>query len=81
MNKDQFEGKWEQIKGQVKEKWGKFTNDDMTVIKGERDQMLGKLQERYGYTTEQAERELSTFMKDCSCDGNSPSKNRSQPSA
>lgn len=71
MNWDQIEGKWEQLKGQVKEKWGKFTSDDLTVIHGKKDQLLGKLQERYGYTTEQANKELSTFMKTCSCSSDS----------
>ena len=64
MNKDQLEGKWEELKGQVKEKWGKFTNDDLMVIHGQTDQLLGKLRERYGYTAEQAGREFKAFMKD-----------------
>jgi uncharacterized protein YjbJ (UPF0337 family) len=79
MNLDQFEGKWEQVKGQVKEKWGKLTNDDMTIIHGKKDQMLGKLRERYGYTASQANSELGSFMKECcgSCD--SPPKHKPQP--
>lgn len=80
MNWDQFEGKWEQMKGQVKQKWGKFTNDDMTVISGKKDQLLGKLRERYGYTTEQADRELGAFMKDCKCESDEQSKTKNQPS-
>ena len=67
MNRDQFEGKWEQLKGQVKEKWGKFTNDDITAIEGKKDQLLGKLQEYYGYSADQANREFRAFMKDCKC--------------
>ena len=67
MNWEQLEGQWDQVKGQVKEKWGKFTNDDMTIIRGKKDQLLGKLRERYGYSVEQANRELGTFMKDCNC--------------
>lgn len=58
MNKDLFEGKWNQVKGKVKEKWGKLTDNDLTQINGKRDQLVGKLQERYGYQKEQAEREL-----------------------
>jgi uncharacterized protein YjbJ (UPF0337 family) len=81
MNMDQFEGKWEQIKGQVKEKWGKLTSDDMTTIRGKKDQMLGKLRERYGHTKEQAERELSGFMKDCRCGTESQPKSKAQPTA
>ena len=67
MNLDQFEGKWEQLKGQVKQKWGKFTDDDITVIKGKKDEMIGKLKERYGYDKEQAEKELSSFISACGC--------------
>jgi uncharacterized protein YjbJ (UPF0337 family) len=59
MNTDQIKGSWKQLKGKIKEKWGKLTDDDLTVIAGERDQLLGKLQERYGYTKEQAEKELA----------------------
>lgn len=78
MNWDQIEGKWEQVKGQVKEKWGKFTNDDMTIIEGKKDKLLGKLRERYGYSAEQADRELVAFMKECNCasDGNLKSNNQ-----
>jgi uncharacterized protein YjbJ (UPF0337 family) len=58
MNKDQFQGQWKQIKGKIKEKWGKLTEDDLTQINGKRDQLLGKLQQRYGYAKEKAEEEL-----------------------
>jgi len=58
MNTDQIKGNWKQLKGKIKEKWGKLTDDDLTVINGQTDQLLGKLQERYGYSKEQAEREL-----------------------
>ncbi len=61
MNKDQFEGEWTKFKGKVKEKWGKFTNDDLTAISGKKDQLIGKLQSRYGYTKEQAEKEWEEF--------------------
>jgi len=47
----------------VKEKWGKVTDDDLTTIAGKRDQFAGKLQERYGYAKEQAERELDDFAR------------------
>jgi len=55
------EGKWEQVKGKVKEKWGKLTDDDLMRIKGKRDQLSGKLQERYGYVKDQAEREIDEW--------------------
>jgi len=61
MNWDQVTGKWKQFKGQVKQKWGKLTDDDLDVIAGKRDQMCGKLQERYGYAKEQAEKEVDEF--------------------
>ena len=48
MNKDEIGGNWKQFKGKAKEKWGKLTDDDMTVIEGKRDQLFGKIQERYG---------------------------------
>jgi uncharacterized protein YjbJ (UPF0337 family) len=63
MNSDQLEGQWKQIKGKVKEKWGKLTDSDLDVIAGKRDQFLGKLQERYGFTKEQAERDLSDWER------------------
>jgi len=58
MNMDQVKGDWKQIKGKIKEQWGKLTDDDLTVINGQQEQLIGKLQERYGYTKEQAEKEL-----------------------
>lgn len=61
MNWDQIKGDWKQFTGKVKQKWGKFTEDDLTRIAGQRDQMVGILQERYGYAKERAERELSSF--------------------
>jgi len=60
MNWDQVEGKWKQINGSVKERWGKLTDDDLDVIAGKQNQLAGKLQERYGITKEQAEREDET---------------------
>jgi uncharacterized protein YjbJ (UPF0337 family) len=63
MNKDQLEGQWKQMKGKAKEKWGKLTDSDLDVIAGKRDQFLGKLQERYGYTREQAERDLTDWER------------------
>ena len=48
MNSDQIEGKWKQVKGSAKEKWGKLTDDDLNVIAGKQQQLEGKIQERYG---------------------------------
>ena len=62
MNKDQVEGKWEQLKGKAKEKWGKLTDDDFDVIAGRRDQFLGKLQERHGIARDAAEKQLKEWQ-------------------
>jgi uncharacterized protein YjbJ (UPF0337 family) len=58
MNWDQIKGNWKQFAGKVKEKWGKLTDDDLIVIAGKRDQLVGKLQQAYGYSKEQAEKEI-----------------------
>lgn len=63
MNKDEVGGNWKQFKGKVKEQWGKLTDDDMTVIEGKRDQLVGKVQERYGYAKDQAEKEVNDWEK------------------
>ena len=62
MNWDQVEGKWKQSKGKFREKWGKLTDDDIEVIAGKRDQLVGRLQERYGYAREEAERQADAFI-------------------
>ncbi|MEL5341264.1 CsbD family protein [Serratia nevei] len=61
MNKDQADGNWKQLKGKVKEKWGKLTDDDLTVIEGKREQLVGKIQERNGYQKEAAEKEVKAW--------------------
>ncbi|EHD23219.1 CsbD family protein [Brenneria sp. EniD312] len=61
MNKDQAGGNWKQFKGKAKEQWGKLTDDDITVIEGKRDQLVGKIQERYGYEQEKAEKEVNDW--------------------
>lgn len=63
MNWDQISGKWKQFTGKAREKWGKLTDDDLEVIKGDRDQLIGKIQERYGYSREQAEREADEWQR------------------
>jgi uncharacterized protein YjbJ (UPF0337 family) len=63
MNSDQMEGKWKQLKGSVREKWGKLTDDDLEVIAGNKDKLLGKLQERYGITREEAEKQSDAWVK------------------
>ena len=63
MNWDQLEGKWKQYKGEVREKWGKLTDDDLHIIAGRREQLIGRLQERYGIAKEVAAREADEFVK------------------
>jgi uncharacterized protein YjbJ (UPF0337 family) len=61
MNWDQVQGNWNQFKGNAKQKWGKLTDDDLTRIEGKRDELVGRLQERYGYARDQAEREADEW--------------------
>jgi uncharacterized protein YjbJ (UPF0337 family) len=63
MNKDILKGKWDQVKGNIRSKWGKLTDDDVMKIQGDVETFIGKLQERYGYGREQAEKELDQFLK------------------
>lgn len=61
MNWDQIEGKWKQAKGAIKQKWGKLTDDDLDVINGKQDVLVGKIQERYGITKEEAQKQLDSW--------------------
>jgi len=61
MNWDQVEGKWKQLKGSVKQRWGKLSDDDLDFIGGKRDQLLGKIQERYGITKEEAQKQIEDW--------------------
>jgi uncharacterized protein YjbJ (UPF0337 family) len=61
MNSDQMQGKWKQMKGSVKERWGKLTDDDVDVINGRQDQLIGKIQERYGIAKEEARRQVEEW--------------------
>jgi uncharacterized protein YjbJ (UPF0337 family) len=63
MNSDILKGKWNQIKGDVKKSFGKLTDDDMLVIEGDANKAVGLLQERYGYTREEAEKQWNEFTK------------------
>jgi uncharacterized protein YjbJ (UPF0337 family) len=63
MNWDQVEGKWKQASGKVKEKWGKLTDDDLQTIAGKRDQLVGRIQERYGIARDVAEKQVEEFSK------------------
>ena len=63
MNWDRVEGNWTEFKGQVQQKWGKLTNDDLDVIEGKRKELAGRLQQRYGYAKDQAETEIDGWLK------------------
>lgn len=61
MNWDHIEGKWQQLHGRVREQWGKLTDDDVDVIAGKRDQLIGVLQQRYGTARDEIERQVRDF--------------------
>ena len=61
MNWDRIEGNWMEFKGKLKERWGKLTDDDLDVIAGKRDQLIGTLQQRYGSARDSLEREVKEF--------------------
>ena len=62
MNWDRIAGNWKQFKGKAKERWGDLTDDELDQIAGKRDKLAGVLQERYGYTELEAEREIDDFL-------------------
>lgn len=61
MNWDQIKGRWKEFKGSIRQRWGKLTDDDLEVIKGQRESLAGKLQERYGYEKDKADSEIREF--------------------
>ena len=63
MNKDELLGDWNQIKGKVREKWGDLTDDDLDRMEGKREQLIGKIQERYGKARADVEHEVDEFTK------------------
>ena len=63
MNWDIIQGKWDQLKGSVKEQWGDLTDDEVTQIAGNRDKMSGKLQERYGWTKTEVDEKMNDFFR------------------
>jgi uncharacterized protein YjbJ (UPF0337 family) len=62
MNADVLKGKWLQLKGKVRSQWGKLTDDELEQINGNGEQLVGLLQERYGYAKDRAQREVDTFI-------------------
>lgn len=63
MNKDIIEGNWEELKGIVKEQWGELTDDRLQVIAGRREQLAGEIQQAYGISKEEAEKQVRAFEK------------------
>ena len=61
MNWDQIEGNWKQFKGSAREQWGKLTDDDLDVIGGKRDKLVGKIQERYGIARDTSEKQIEDY--------------------
>ncbi len=62
MNEDIIKGKWKEIKGEVKQKWGKLTDDELIEVEGSEEKMVGLLQKKYGYAKDKAEEEYRGFM-------------------
>ncbi len=65
MNWDQIQGNWRQFKGRVKQQWVQLTEDDLNSIDGRRDELANRIQERYGYAKDEAEREIDWFCHNC----------------
>lgn len=63
MNTEQIKGNWKQFVGKAKEKWGKLTDNDWQVVEGKRDQLVGRIQERYGIARDEAERQVADFER------------------
>jgi len=63
-NKDILQGKWHELKGQVRQQWGKLTDDDLTRLSGKTEELAGVLQQRYGYSKAQAEKEINNWLRD-----------------
>ncbi len=62
MNWDRIEGNWKEMKGRIKQQWGSLTDDDLSVMSGKRDELAGRLQQRYGYAKDRAEREIDDWL-------------------
>ena len=65
MNWDTIKGQWRQFKGKVQEQWGELTDDEVDQIAGKKDVLVGKLQEKYGYARDRAEKEADDFCRSC----------------
>lgn len=61
MNSDTLQGNWRQMLGKAKEKWGRLTDDDWKIVEGQQDQLVGRIQERYGIARDEAQRQVDEF--------------------
>jgi uncharacterized protein YjbJ (UPF0337 family) len=68
MNWDTVKGDWKQFRGKVKEAWGKLTDDQLDVIAGKRDQLIGAIQKGYGIARDEAERQVQQFERNCAAE-------------
>jgi uncharacterized protein YjbJ (UPF0337 family) len=64
MNSDTFKGQWMQLKGKIRQQWGKLTDDEVDQIQGNSEMLIGKIQERYGHSRDEAEREVNRWYDD-----------------
>lgn len=64
MNKHTLEGNWDQLRGKIKQVWGKLTDDDIALIKGKKEELTGRIKERYGYEKDKIDEEIKRFYKD-----------------
>ncbi len=64
MNRDVLQGKWKELRGRARQRWGELTDNDLDKVNGQRDQLVGLLQQKYGYTRSRAEVEIDQFSKD-----------------
>ena len=76
MNEDQLKGRWNELKGKVKERWGRLTDDELVQINGKKEQLLGKIQTKYGIAQERAEKELRRFLDSLSLSSHSDSESQ-----
>jgi uncharacterized protein YjbJ (UPF0337 family) len=68
MNEDTFRGQWMQLKGKIREQWGKLTDDDLDQIQGRSEQLIGRLQSRYAIARDEAQRQVDAWMRDMRAD-------------
>jgi uncharacterized protein YjbJ (UPF0337 family) len=62
MNPEILRGRWNELKGDIRTRWGKLTDDDVMQVQGQAEKLIGMLQQRYGYKREQAEKEINDFL-------------------